>query len=171
MPVAAQTLDTDGGGANDLANPEAVFLPNPMTPDGPAAPFQITKALVENNCDPAKKAAATDHLELLIQNPGTTGLTGFSVCYAIRDADSGAVEASIQFDDGAEPGHFRASPNAIYATSQAATTFAVAVQADRFAPVKSDIAKDRAAPKKPVAARALKQTGWPYKTVSARRSG
>lgn len=69
--------DTDGDGKNDLADADAAFLPNPMAMDGPAAQFQIAEALVENNCDPVKKADATDHLELLIHNPGTADLTRF----------------------------------------------------------------------------------------------
>ena len=150
--------DTDGDGVNDLADADAAFMPNPMTLDGPAAPFTIGEALVENNYDPAKKADATDHLELMIHNPGATDLTGFSIYYAIKDTDTGTVEATfrhldgftvpagadarIHFDDGLEPGHFRANPNSIYATSQAAKTFTVVVQVEGFAPVTTEIAKD-----------------------------
>ena len=154
--------DTDGDGTNDLADTEASFGPNPMKMDGPAAPFQVAEALVENNYDPAKKADATDHLELLIKNPGTTDLTGFSIYVSIKDADSGAVEGSfrklegfvvpagsearIHLDEGTEPGHFRANPNSIYVTSQAAKSFSVALQADGFAPAVFEIAKDKGKP-------------------------
>ena len=181
LPVAAQTLDTDGDGVpdasevllgtdpmdadtdgdglNDLADTDAAFMPNPMKMDGPAAPFTIAEALVENNYDAVKKADATDHLELLVKNPGPKELTGFSIYYAIKDADTGTIEgtfrkldgftvpaggeARIHFDDGAAPGHFRANPNSIYVTSQAAKTFSIAVQADGFAPVMAEIAKDK----------------------------
>ncbi|MCX8509629.1 MAG: hypothetical protein ORN49_12270 [Rhodobacteraceae bacterium] len=181
LPVTAQTLDTDGDGVpdasevllgtdpmsadtdgdglNDLADTDAAFMPNPMKMDGPAAPFTIAEALVENNYDPVKKADATDHLELLIKNPGATDLTGLSIYVAIKDADTSTTEgtfrkldgfivpaggeARIHFDDGAAPGHFRANPNSIYVTSQAAKTFTIAVQADGFAPVTTEIAKDR----------------------------
>ena len=116
MPVAAQTLDTDGDGVpdtsevllgtdpmvadtdgdglNDLADTDAAFMPNPMKMDGPAAPFTIAEALVENNYDAVKKADATDHLELLVKNPGATDLTGFSIYYAIKDADTGTIEGA-----------------------------------------------------------------------------
>lgn len=181
LPVTAQTLDTDGDGVpdasevllgtdpmvadtdgdglNDLADTDAAFMPNPMKMDGPAAPFTIAEALVENNYDPVKKADATDHLELLIKNPGATDLTGLSIYVAIKDADTSTTEgtfrkldgfivpaggeARIHFDDGAAPGHFRANPNSIYVTSQAAKTFTIAVQADGFAPVTTEIAKDK----------------------------
>jgi hypothetical protein len=184
LPAAAQTLDTDGDGVpdaseallgtdpivadtdgdgeNDLADADAGFMPNPMKMDGPAAPFQIAEALVENNYDPVKKADAADHLELLIHNTGTTDLIGFSIYYAITDADSGTVEATfrrldgftvpasgearIHVDDATVPGHFRANPNSIYVTSQAAKTFSVAVQADGFAPMTVEIAKDKGGP-------------------------
>jgi Bacterial TSP3 repeat len=150
--------DTDGDGVNDLADADAAYLPNPMTLDGPLAPFQITEALVENNYDPVKKTDAIDHLELLIHNTGTTDLNGFSIYYGIKDTDTGTVEgtfrhldgftvpagadARIHFDDSLEPGHFRANPNSIYATSQAAKTFTVVVQANGFAPISTEIAKD-----------------------------
>ena len=151
--------DTDGDGANDLADAEAAFMPNPMKMDGPPAVYTIAEALVEDNYDPVKKADAPDHLELLIKNTGTTDLTGFSIYFAIKDADTGLTEgtfrrldgfavpaggaARIHFNDGTAPGHFRANPNSIYVTSQAAKTFSVAVQADGFAPVTTDIAKDK----------------------------
>ena len=151
--------DTDGDGLNDLADADATFMPNPMKMDGAPATFAIAEALVENNYDPVKKADAPDHLELLIPNPGTSDLTGFSVYVAILDADTGMTEsafrrldgftvpaggeARIHFDDGTAPGHFRTNPNSIYVTSQAAKTFSVSVQADGFAPVTVDIAKDK----------------------------
>ena len=154
--------DTDGDGANDLADAEATFLPNPMQMAGPTAPFLLAEALVEDNYDPAKKADATDHLELLIQNPGPTDLTGFSIYYAIKDADTGTMEATfrtldgfsvpaggearLHIDEGVEPGHFRANPNSIYITSQAAKTFSVALQSAGFAPVVVEIAKDKGGP-------------------------
>ena len=181
MPVAAQTLDTDGDGVpdtsevllgtdpmvadtdgdglNDLADTDAAFMPNPMKMDGPAAPFTIAEALVENNYDAVKKADATDHLELLVKNPGATDLTGFSIYYAIKDADTGTIEgtfrkldgfsvpaggeARIHLDDGAVAGHFRANPNSIYITSQAAKTITFVLKADGLAPVSIDVAKDK----------------------------
>lgn len=151
--------DTDGDGVNDLADTDAAFMPNPMKMDGPAAPFTIAEALVENNYDLVKKADATDHLELSIKNSGTTDLTVFSIYFAVKDADTGTTEgtfrkldgftvpaggeARIHFDDGSVLGHFRANPNSIYVTSQAAKTFSIAVQADGFAPVMAEIAKDK----------------------------
>jgi hypothetical protein len=151
--------DTDGDGQNDLADAKPVFAANTMDMGGGAATFAIGEALVENNYDEAAKADATDHLELLVTNGGAAELTGFSLCYTITDADSGVVEgyalpltgfavpaggkARVHLDDGSMPGHFRANPNGIYTSSQAAKTFHVVLKGDGMAPVTVDIAKDK----------------------------
>ena len=151
--------DTDGDGQNDLADSEPAFMANPIDMTGAAAPFAIKEALVENNYDYAAKKDATDHLELLVTNSGSAALTGFSIYYSITDADTGKLEgifrkldsfsvpaggeARIHLDDGAVAGHFRANPNSIYITSQAAKTISVVLKADGFAPVTVDIAKDK----------------------------
>ena len=145
--------DTDGDGQNDLADAE------PIDMTGAAAPFAIKEALVENNYDYAAKKDATDHLELLVTNSGSTDLTGLSIYYSMKDADTGKVEgtfrkldgftvpaggeARIHFDDGTVAGHFRANPNSIYITSQAAKTITFVLKADGLAPVSMDVAKDK----------------------------
>jgi hypothetical protein len=167
VPDAAEGLlgtdpmvaDTDGDGQNDLADADPTFAPSLIDATGPAAPFVIKEALVENNFDYAAKKDATDHLELLLTNPGTTPLTGLSIYYSITDADSGKLEgtfraldgfsvpaggeARLHFDDGTMEGHFRANPNGIYTSSQAAKTFDVSVKLDGFAPAVVQIAKDK----------------------------
>lgn len=151
--------DTDGDGQNDLADAEPAFMANPIDMTGAAAPFVIKEALVENNYDYAAKKDTTDHLEMLVTNSGNTDLTGFSIYYTMKDADTGKVEgtfrkldgfsvpaggeARIHFDDGTLPGHSRANPNSIYITSQAAKTISVVLKAEGFAPVTVDIAKDK----------------------------
>jgi hypothetical protein len=151
--------DTDGDGQNDLMDADPTFLANPIDTTGAPAPFAIKDALVENNFDDAANKIASDHLELLVSNTGAAPLAGFSIYYAIKDGDSGKVEASfrkldgfalpaggearIHFDDAAIAGHFRANPNSIYTTSTAAKTFSVMLQADGFAPVSVKIAKDK----------------------------
>ena len=150
--------DTDGDGQTDLADADATFMPNPVVLTGAVAPFSITSALVENNYDPVAKADATDHLELVVANAGTTPLSGFKIYYTITDLDSGKTEGTllaldgfevpagaeghIHLDDAAMAGHFRANPNGIYITSQAAKTVSVTLAIDGFAPVIVDIAKD-----------------------------
>ena len=154
-PAAA---DTDGDGQNDLADAEATFAPNPITATGADAPFAIKEALVEDNYDPAATADAPDHLELLVTNPGAAPLTGWQIYYSITDNDTGKVEATyraldrfevpaggearLHFDDGKIAGHFRANPNGIYTSSQAAKTFSVTLAAAGFTPLTVEIAKD-----------------------------
>ena len=151
--------DTDGDGQNDLADADPTFMANPIDTSGAPAPFAIKEALVENNFDYAANKTANDHLELLVTNSGTAPLTGFSIYYSIKDGDSGKTEgtfrkldgfsvpaggeARIHFDDGLVAGHFRANPNSIYTTSQAAKTFTVMLKTDGFAPVSVEIAKDK----------------------------
>ena len=170
VPDAAEALlgtdptaaDTDGDTQNDLADTDPVFMANPVDMTGAPATFAIKEALVEDNYDYAAKKDATDHLELLVANAGSAPLANFSIYYAITDADSGKVEgtfrkldgfsvpaggeARLHLDDGAMAGHFRANPNSIYVSSQAAKTFSVTLKADGFAPVSVDIAKDKGGP-------------------------
>ena len=170
VPDAAEALlgtdpmmaDTDGDGINDLADAAPTLAANPQTPDGAAAPFALAEVLVENNYDPIAKVAADDHLELLVQNTGSTDLTGFSIHVSILDVDTGNIEswtrkldgfsvpanaeARLHFDDGTMPGHFRANPNSIYVTATSAKTFTLSLQADGFAPVTAEIAKDAGKP-------------------------
>ena len=151
--------DTDGDGQNDLADADPAFMANPIDMTGAPATFVIKEALVENNYDFAAKKDATDHLELLVTNSGTAPLTGFSIYYNITDADTGKVEgtfrkldgfsipaggeARIHLDEGTEAGHFRANPNSIYISSQAAKTVTFVLKADGLAPVSVDVAKDK----------------------------
>ena len=151
--------DTDGDGQNDLADADPAFMANPIDMTGAPATFAIKEALVENNYDFAAKKDATDHLELLVTNSGTAPMTGFSIYYSITDADTGKVEgtfrkldgfsipaggeARIHLDEGTEAGHFRANPNSIYISSQAAKTVTFVLKADGLAPVSVDVAKDK----------------------------
>lgn len=151
--------DTDGDGQNDLADADPAFMANPLDMTGAPATFAIKEALVENNYDYAAKKDATDHLELLVTNSGSAPLTGLSIYYSITDADTGKVEgtfrkldgfsvpaggeARIHLDDGTVAGHFRANPNSIYITSQAAKTITFILKADGLAAVSIDVAKDK----------------------------
>lgn len=167
VPDAAEVLlgtdpmvaDTDGDGQNDLADADPTFMANPIDTSGATATFSIKEALVENNFDYAANVTADDHLELLVANSGKAPLTSFSVYYSIKDGDNGKTEgtfrmldgfsvpaggeARLHFDDGAMAGHFRANPNSIYTTSQAAKTFTVILKANGLAPVSVEIAKDK----------------------------
>ena len=90
-------------------------------------------------------------------NDGAAPLTGFTLYYTLTDADSGAQEAyvahpsitvpargeaRIHVDDSGAPGHLRANPNSIYATSQAGKHVSVTLGLDGSAPVKATVEKD-----------------------------
>ena len=151
--------DTDGDGPSDLADADPAFMANPLDSAGAPATYAVKEALVENNYDYGAKKDAADHLELLVTNSGSAALTGLSIYYSITDADTGKVdgtfrtldgfsvpaggEARIHLDDGAVAGHFRANPNSVYITSQAAKTVTFVLKADGFAPVSADVAKDK----------------------------
>ena len=49
----------------------------------------------------------------------------------------------MHFDDATIAGHYRANPNGIYITSQAAKVFDVMLKANGFAPVSVQINKDK----------------------------
>lgn len=154
-----QVADTDGDGQNDRVDGDPAYMPNPIDVSGGPAPFTIKEALVENNYDYAAKKDAPDHLELLVANSGHSDLSDFSIYYTIKDTDSGKIEgifrkldgfsvpaggeARIHFDEGVVAGHFRANPNSIYITSNAAKIFTVVLKAGDLAPVTAEISKDK----------------------------
>ncbi len=153
-----QNADTDGDGMNDLKDDNPVFAADPIKADGAATPFTIKEALVENNYDYVARKDATDHLEVQVANPTGKDLTNFSIYYTIKDKDTGTTEAyfaklpgftvpaggdaRIHFDDSGAPGHFRANPNSIYATTKSAKLFTIELKADGFKPLTVEINKD-----------------------------
>ncbi|MBL4747568.1 MAG: hypothetical protein JKY17_01875 [Magnetovibrio sp.] len=150
--------DTDGDGINDLKDDKPTFATNPLAAGGPSAPFVVKEALVENNFDVVLKKDAPDHLEVQVLNPTATDLAGFSIYYTIQDKESGTTEAyfatlpgftvpahggaRIHFDDTGLPGHFRANPNSIYKTTQAAKVFTVSIKTNGYSPITVTIKKD-----------------------------
>jgi hypothetical protein len=149
--------DTDGDGVTDLADNEPVTAPDPISAGGTAATYRIGELLVEDNFDPVARHDAPDHLEIQVLNQGASDLTDLTVYYTILDAESGAKEsyiyhprvdvpaggeARIHVDDGTAPGHLRANPNSIYATSLAGKHVTVSLQAAGFAAVQSSVDKD-----------------------------
>lgn len=149
--------DTDGDGAPDLEDKAPVTAASPIQNSGAAAPYRIGEVLVENNVDLATHTDAPDHLELQVINDGAEDIAGLTLFYTITDADTGksesyiyrpaatipaGAEVRVHVDDGTAPGHLRANPNSIYATSLASKHVSVTVQADGFAPVTATVDKD-----------------------------
>lgn len=149
--------DTDGDGRNDLADADPVHIADPTAPGGAPATYRLDEVLVENNVDPATHKDAPDHLEIQVLNDWPADLANLTVYYTITDADSGATEsyifrpetvipaegdAQIHVDEGTTPGHLRANPNSLYATSLAGKHVTVSVQANGFAAVQGSVEKD-----------------------------
>ena len=111
-----EMADTDGDGQNDLQDAAPVMADNPITMSGNPAPFAIREAIVENNYDPVAKADATDHLEWLVANTGTTDLTAFSLYYtsptpiAVRRKAISASLTDLPFRPVARPASTLTTP-------------------------------------------------------------
>ena len=154
-----QNPDTDGDGLTDLKDPEPLFLENPIAQSGSPAPFSITEALVENNYDYAANKDAPDHLELLVTNASAAPVTGFSIYYTVKNADTGKTEAyfepldgfvvpangeaRLHLDETGLPDHFRGNPNGAYKTNTDAKIITFELAATGFAPVTVTVNKDK----------------------------
>jgi hypothetical protein len=89
-PVAAGC-----GGGEDEGQPAAAETPgakrifpvdhNPISTKGTRSGLTITKALVENNVNPATGKDVSDHLEVALKNTTSKPLDGIEVYYEIRD--------------------------------------------------------------------------------------
>ncbi|SOC21403.1 hypothetical protein SAMN05877809_1162 [Rhodobacter sp. JA431] len=152
-----QNPDTDGDGANDLADKAPTFAQSPITAGGTVPSFHIGELLVENNIDPVAHKDAPDHLEIEVVNDGPTPLSGFTLYTTLTDNDTGAQEATIyhptvtvpaggaariHVDASGAPDHLRANPNSIYVTSQSAKVMTVTLQLPGQAAVTASVNKD-----------------------------
>ena len=149
--------DSDGDGANDLADKDPVNSSKLLATDGTPGGFTLT-GKVEDNFDPKTKMAVSDHLELEVSNTSKGDLTGLEVLYALKDEKTNEVETYyrdlkgveikqgktgiINFDDADLPGHFRDNPNSSYRKSENSKMFTVQLRAVGFAPVAIEIHKD-----------------------------
>jgi hypothetical protein len=150
--------DTDGDGANDLADKSPVTVDNPIAQTGKPNGFTFT-AKVEDNFDPDTKQDVSDHLELEVKNTSGGSLKGLAVYYTLKDDVTGKVESYykpltdlaidkgatlvVNFDDTGAPGHFRDNPNSIYRTSQNGKVFTVQLAAEGYVPVQIEFKKDK----------------------------
>ena len=150
--------DTDGDGANDLADQEPLATANPIAQQGKPNGLGFT-AKVEDNFDPVTKKDAADHLELEVKNTAGEPLTDLTMFYSVKDDGTGKVESyfkpltglaiekgatvAVNFDDTDMPGHFRDNPNSSYRKSPNAKTFTVQLAAAGYAPVQIELKKDK----------------------------
>jgi len=119
--------------------------------------FVITDSKVENNTDKAGKAI-NDHLELTLKNVVGKDLTDFEAYYTITDTATGQKEGyykklanfvlksgetqTIHFDNGTDPGHFKANKDSLYYKSSNKLTFDITVSAAGYKIQNVKISKD-----------------------------
>jgi hypothetical protein len=150
--------DTDGDGANDLADKAPASTDNPIAQTGKPDGFTLA-AKAEDNFDPQTKKDAPDHIELKVKNTSGEILKGLEVFYAMTDDVTGKTESyympltglsvdpgetvAIHIDSTGAPGHFRENPNSIYHTSQNGKLFTVQLAAAGFKPAQVEFKKDK----------------------------
>ena len=81
--------NTSGAPATDQVLP---VTQNPITNTATTPGLKIDSVLVENNVDPSTGKTASDHLEIALQNTGTSELKGVEVYYTFTDPTAKAVE-------------------------------------------------------------------------------
>jgi len=150
--------DTDGDGINDKQDPHPTKVDIQFKPSTGPKGFAIKEVVVENNYDSVTKKAASDHLEIILENPGSSDISNFSVYYKITDLNTTQEESyiksnsleesyrksfegftlkahetkSMHIDSGQNPGHFRANPNSMYYILKDAMQFNVTVSAEGY---------------------------------------
>ena len=164
--VAALTLSACGGGSSSSSGASAkansaptiraagtsgtaTVLPvksDPIQNTSTAQLMRIQSMLVENNVDPTTKQAVNDHLELVLQNTGSTPLSGFEVYYTVTDKKTKATEGyyqklpasfsipaggtrTVHFDNAHTPDHFPVNKYGLYYLSPNALTVKAEVSA------------------------------------------
>lgn len=83
----------------------ATVLPvttNPITNTSTTPGLVITAAAVQDNTDPATRAAIGDRLQLSLKNSGTTPLTGLEIYYTMKDSTTNSTESYYQRLDGVQ---------------------------------------------------------------------
>ncbi len=130
---------------------------NPIQNTAAEEGFVITDSKVENNEEKNGKAV-DDHLELTLKNTASKDLSDFEVYYLITDATTGQKEGyykklagfvlksgevqAIHFDNGTEPGHFKANKDSLFYKSPNQLTFDVSVSAAGYKIQTVQISKD-----------------------------
>lgn len=150
--------DSDGDGINDKADANPTLVDNPpQNISGPVG-FVIKNTLVENNYDEAAKKDASDHLEIVLENPGNTEISNFTAYYTITDLKTGDNQSyelaldgfslkpketrSINIDTEQKLEHYRANPNSLYYKSLNQLGVNVTVSAKGYQSQTASVKKD-----------------------------
>ena len=147
------SADTDGDGINDKEDNNPVFTDNPIQDSSTVATALVVKdARVEDN-------ATADHLEITLENTGSSDIVDPDIYYTITDKKTNSQEAyyqklngltikagesaTIHFDNLlTEQGHYYGNPNGLYGTSANGLTFNIQVHNTGFKPLMITLEKD-----------------------------
>jgi len=175
---AASTSATSPGSANGstpaASPPNASGAPgtgqvlpvtqNPITNTATTPGLKIDSVLVENNVDPSTGKTASDHLEIALQNTGTSELKGLEVYYTFTDPTARAAEnyylklpdtytipaggkRLVNFSDKATgPDYFPVNKFSLYYASKNALDVEVTVSATGVAVQNIKLKKDAGGP-------------------------
>lgn len=153
-PPSSTSSSSTGSGAQVLP-----VTDNPITNTSTVEALKIDSVLVENNVDPATGTDAADHLEIALQNTGSTDLANVEVFTTFTDPTTNTSESyytrlpasfSIpaggtriaHFDDTGAPDHFPVNKYSLYATSTNALEVSVTVSAEGAAVQTATVQKD-----------------------------
>lgn len=131
---------------------------NPIANTSTAPGLTITKALVENNVDPATGKGAEDHLEVTMKNATAKPMSRLEIYYRISDPSKKASEGYytkldgvtiapgastvVHFDPTGKPGHFPVNKYSLYYTDKNALVIDVTASATGVKPATFTVKKD-----------------------------
>jgi hypothetical protein len=150
--------DTDGDGGDDKEDVNPTLVDTPPASQSGQTGFVIKNTLVENNYDEAAKKDASDHLEIVLENPGNTEISNFTAYYTIKDLKTGDNQSyelvldgfslkpketrSLHIDTEQKLEHYRANPNSLYYKSLNQLEVNVTISAKGYQSQTSSVKKD-----------------------------
>jgi len=146
---SSNAASSGSSSANSSSGSGAQVLPvtsNPIHNTATVQTLKISKIIVENNVDKSGKAVS-DHLELVLQNSGTSPLSGFEVYYTVTDTKTNTSESyytkvpasfsipaggsrTVHFDNTGQPDHLPINKFGLASTSKNALSYKVEVSAN-----------------------------------------
>lgn len=156
--ATSTTAQAAGGSATTPGGPVLPQTTNPIHNTATAKTLSITSVLVENNVDSAGKTT-DDHLEIALNNTGSTALANLEVFYTYTDPTAHSTESyylklppsftipagatrTVHFDTTGKADHFAVNKFSLYYTSTNALDVTVEVSADGAAVQTTTVHKD-----------------------------
>lgn len=163
LPAAKKASSTPSASQSPsaAARPTQVLpvTTNPIRNPATLQVLAIKKVLVENNVNPATGKDAPDHLEITLENTGSTALSGFQVFYTFADKTAKLSESYyaelpdtftvapgaqrvVHFDSTAAADHFPVNKFSLYHQSRNRLDVTVVVSATGAAVQTASVSKD-----------------------------